>query len=177
MQMAVENLSPQIVIVDELSTQSECNSARTMAQRGIKLIATCHGTSMVELLCDEERSLLLGGIKSVTLARQEVEARIAKGCPPEKQVMLRKYEPLFDIIIEIQQRHLWHIHRSPKEAVDAWLQRTPVIAWRATPGNFEQVLAIPSEHGFFYEPMSKETGTASGHEATPATMTSKGSVP
>ena len=130
---------------------------------------------MVELICDEERSLLLGGIKSVTLARQEVEARMAKGGPPEKQVMLRKYEPLFDIIIEMQQRHLWHIHQNPKEAVDAWLQRTPVIAWKATPGKLEQVLAIPSEHGFLYESMSKDTGAASGRRATPATMTSKGS--
>ena len=37
---AVENQSPDIVIVDELSNRAECNAARTIAGRGCAIVAT-----------------------------------------------------------------------------------------------------------------------------------------
>jgi len=56
MRMAVENLSPDTLMVDEISTEKECACAKTISQRGVQLIATCHGKSMIELVNDEDRS-------------------------------------------------------------------------------------------------------------------------
>eukprot|EP00747_Dinoflagellata_sp_TGD_P072592 gnl/TRDRNA2_/TRDRNA2_157542_c1_seq2.p1 gnl/TRDRNA2_/TRDRNA2_157542_c1~~gnl/TRDRNA2_/TRDRNA2_157542_c1_seq2.p1 ORF type:complete len:143 (+),score=23.52 gnl/TRDRNA2_/TRDRNA2_157542_c1_seq2:47-475(+) len=47
---------------------------------------------------------------------------------------------------------LWYIHMKPRDAVDAYLRREPVVALRATPGHIEEVLARPTEGGFHYEP-------------------------
>lgn len=172
MRMAVENLSPDVVIVDELSTESECESAKTISQRGVQLVATVHGRSMVELINDKERSTLLGGVTSVTLSKVEVEARMANGGASSKQVMMRKYEPLFGLVVEIHRRDLWYVHRNPKDAVDAYLRREPVLAWRATPGRLEQVVAQPTEDGFRYEPELPEAAAA---RHTAGSMRSKGS--
>ena len=37
---AVENQSPDVVIVDELSTREECQAARTIMGRGVAVIAS-----------------------------------------------------------------------------------------------------------------------------------------
>ena len=68
MRLAVENLSPDTVMVDEISTAQECDSAKTISQRGVQLVATCHGKSITELVNDEDRSGLVGGVKSVIRA-------------------------------------------------------------------------------------------------------------
>lgn len=72
---AVENQSPDIVIVDELSTKEECSAARTITGRGVAVIASVHGESIAQIIGDPERSLLVGGIASVTLSAKEAEAR------------------------------------------------------------------------------------------------------
>ena len=56
MRLAVENMSPSTVIVDEISTEQEAEAARTISQRGVQLIATVHGQSIAELINDKERS-------------------------------------------------------------------------------------------------------------------------
>ncbi len=43
---AVENHMPQAVIIDEIGTEAECGAARTIAQRGVQLIATAHGNEL-----------------------------------------------------------------------------------------------------------------------------------
>jgi hypothetical protein len=172
--MAVENLSPDTVVVDEISTEAECDSAKTISQRGVQLVATCHGKSMTELVNDKDRSTLLGGVTSVTLSKVEVEARMQQGGSSSKQVMMRKYEPLFGTVIEIHRRDLWYIHRNPKEAVDAYLRREPVLAWRATPGLLEQVVAHPDEDGFRYEPEPPALAGATSQRMS-RTMQAKGS--
>ena len=43
MREAVENQTPDVIIVDEISTPQEVEAARTIAQRGVQLIATVHG--------------------------------------------------------------------------------------------------------------------------------------
>ena len=46
---AVENQSPDVVICDEISTKEEVEAARTMAQRGVQIIASVHGSTLAEL--------------------------------------------------------------------------------------------------------------------------------
>ena len=47
---AVENHMPEVIIIDEISTETETLSARTIAERGVQLIATAHGNSLVNLV-------------------------------------------------------------------------------------------------------------------------------
>jgi len=72
MREAVENQSPDVIIVDEISTPQEVEAARTIAQRGVQLIATVHGRTLPELIMCKERGNLVGGIASVTLSGQEL---------------------------------------------------------------------------------------------------------
>ena len=86
---AVENQSPDIVIVDELSNPKEVYAAQTIAQRGIMLIATAHGSTLPELVHDRERTALVGAIASVTLSAREANERR----DGQKQVLKRSKEP------------------------------------------------------------------------------------
>lgn len=47
---AVENHMPEVIIIDEIGTEKEAMAARTIAQRGIQLIATAHGTALENIL-------------------------------------------------------------------------------------------------------------------------------
>ena len=68
MREAVENQSPHVVIVDEISTRTEVEAIRTMNQRGIRIIAAVHGGSLTMLLHDPERAALAGGCHTVLLS-------------------------------------------------------------------------------------------------------------
>lgn len=41
---AVENHMPEVIVIDEIGTEAEALAARTIAERGVQLVATCHGT-------------------------------------------------------------------------------------------------------------------------------------
>ena len=58
---------PEIVIVDEIGTEAEALACRTIAERGVQLIATAHGQLLENLLKNPTLSDLVGGIQSVTL--------------------------------------------------------------------------------------------------------------
>jgi stage III sporulation protein SpoIIIAA len=72
---AIENQSPDAVIVDELLSREECQAARTIVGRGAAVVASIHGDSLAQILHDPERSIVLGSMASVTLSAKEAEAR------------------------------------------------------------------------------------------------------
>ena len=43
---AVENHTPEAIVIDELSSLREAEAAKTIAQRGVQLIATAHGSTV-----------------------------------------------------------------------------------------------------------------------------------
>ena len=43
---AVENHMPEVIVIDEIGTEMDANAARTIAERGVQLIATAHGNSL-----------------------------------------------------------------------------------------------------------------------------------
>jgi len=168
MRLAVENMSPSTVIVDEISTEDEAEAARTISQRGVQLIATVHGRSIAELINDKERSGLLGGVTSVTLAKTEVRT------DGKKQVMMRKYAPLFNVVLELRTRDEWYVHENVAETVDAYLRRESFPVLRTSPGKGTPVTAIPTEAGFDYDPplleKAKEKGTPFNFGSGPVTL-------
>ena len=114
---AVENHMPEVIVVDEIGTAAEALAARSIAERGVRLIATAHGTSFDNLLMNPTLADLLGGIQTVTLG--DIEAR-RRGT--QKTVLERKAPPTFDVIIEIRSRYCFALHRDVARAVDAYLR-------------------------------------------------------
>lgn len=114
---AVENHMPEVIIIDEISTEAEAMAARTIAERGVQLIGTAHGSSIENLIMNPSLNDLVGGIQSVTLGDEEAKRR-----GTQKTIQERKSPPTFDIVIEIQDRYRLAIHPDVSEAVDQYLR-------------------------------------------------------
>jgi stage III sporulation protein SpoIIIAA len=114
---AVENHMPEVIVIDEIGTELEAVAARTIAERGVQLIATAHGQTLENLLVNPTLNDLLGGIQSVTLSDEEARRR-----GTQKTVLERKSPPTFDVLIEIQDRDRVAVHEPLAEVVDAALR-------------------------------------------------------
>src|SRR3977135_183277 len=114
---AVENHMPEVIVVDEIGTEAEALAARTIAERGVRLVATAHGTALENLIQNPTLADLLGGIQSVTLGDEEARRR-----GTQKSILERKAPPTFDIIVEIQSGDRVAIHPDVGETVDAQLR-------------------------------------------------------
>lgn len=114
---AVENHMPEVIIIDEISTEAEAMAARTIAERGVQLIGTAHGGSIENLIMNPTLNDLVGGIQSVTLGDEEARRRGS-----QKTVQERKSPPTFDIVIEIQDRYRLAVHIDVAEVVDQYLR-------------------------------------------------------
>ncbi len=123
---AVENHMPEAIIIDEMGTELEAQAARTIAERGVQLIATAHGNTLENLILNPTLSDLTGGIQSVTLGDEEARRR-----GTQKSILERKSPPTFDIVVEIQDRDRVAIHPDVAQAVDAILRgQTPPVETR-----------------------------------------------
>mgnify|MGYP004716996469 CR=1 FL=1 len=47
---AVENHMPEVIIIDEIGTESEVNAWRTIAERGVMLVGTAHGEGLENIV-------------------------------------------------------------------------------------------------------------------------------
>ena len=60
----MQNHMPEVIVIDEIGTEAEALAARTIAQRGVQLIATAHGGHLENLLKNPSLTDLLGGIQT-----------------------------------------------------------------------------------------------------------------
>jgi stage III sporulation protein SpoIIIAA len=141
---AVENHMPEVIVIDEIGTQAEALAARTIAERGVQLIATAHGNSLENLMTNPTLADLVGGIHAVTLSDDEARRR-----GTQKTVLERKAPPTFDALIEIQDRHRFAVHRDLAEVVDRSLRGLQLRPETRTPDGSGQVAVVaaaePSE--------------------------------
>ncbi|MDR7521266.1 MAG: R3H domain-containing nucleic acid-binding protein [Armatimonadota bacterium] len=114
---AVENHMPEVIVIDEIGTEAEAAAARTIAERGVQLIATAHGNTLDNLLQNPTLSDLVGGIQAVTLSDEEARRR-----GTQKTVLERKAPPTFDVIIEIQDKDRLAVHHDVAAVVDRYLR-------------------------------------------------------
>jgi stage III sporulation protein SpoIIIAA len=117
---AVENHMPQVIVIDEIGTTAETQAARTIAERGVQLIATAHGNTLENLLQNPTLSDLVGGIQAVTLSDEEARRR-----GTQKTVLERKAPPTFGVLIEIQDKDRLAVHHDVSEVVDRFLRDIP----------------------------------------------------
>src|SRR5574344_1522076 len=118
---AVEKHTPEVIVVDEIGTEEEAQAARTIAERGVMLIATAHGQCLENLIKNPALSDLVGGIQSVTLGDDEAKRRAS-----QKTVLEREKQPTFDIVIEIIDRNTLAVYKDAAEAVDYILRGWPI---------------------------------------------------
>jgi len=116
---AVENHMPQIIIIDEIGTELEVLAARTIAEKGVKLIGTTHGNCLESLIKNPMLADLIGGIQYVTLSDDEAKRRGS-----QKSILERKSYPTFEIIIELNEQNFWTIYEDVKSSIDLLLRGT-----------------------------------------------------
>src|SRR5215469_2438040 len=114
---AVENHMPEVIVIDEIGTEAEAQAARTIAERGVQLIATAHGRTLDNLLMNPTLSDLLGGIHAVTLSDEEARRR-----GTQKTVLERKAPPTFDTLVEIRNREEFSVYHDTASVVDTFLR-------------------------------------------------------
>ena len=125
---AVENHNPEVIIIDEIGRELEAMAARTIAERGVQLVATAHGRTLENLLLNPTLSDLIGGIESVTLSDEEARRR-----GTQKTVLERRSPPTFDVLVELQERDRLAVHPDVAAVVDTLVRGYPVmpeIRWR-----------------------------------------------
>src|SRR5881227_2233502 len=61
---AVENHMPEVIVIDEIGTELEAAAARTIAERGVQLVATAHGNELENLMMNPTLSDLVVEIQS-----------------------------------------------------------------------------------------------------------------
>ncbi|HET8912880.1 MAG TPA: R3H domain-containing nucleic acid-binding protein [Ktedonobacteraceae bacterium] len=120
---AVENHMPQVIVIDEIGTELEAAAARTIAERGVQLVATAHGNSLGNLMMNPTLSDLIGGIQTVTLGDEEARRR-----QTQKSILERKAPPTFDVVVEQQSWQELIVHRDVADTIDSMLRGQPVAA-------------------------------------------------
>jgi stage III sporulation protein SpoIIIAA len=132
---AVENHTPNVIIIDEIGTVDESLAARTISQRGVQLIATAHGNVLENIIKNPSLNDVVGSISSVTLGDEESRRRGV-----QKSVLERSAPPTFDVVVEMIDRDHWNIHPNVAESVDNILRgkEPPSIMREITDGKVVQ---------------------------------------
>lgn len=114
---AVENHNPSVLIIDEISTMADAKAARSIAQRGVQLIATAHGRVLQDLINSPELSSIVGGIQQVT-----VGDRAARHRDNGNKTKLERAEvPTFTRLIELHAFDEFQVCTNIQAAVDNML--------------------------------------------------------
>lgn len=132
---AVENHMPEVIVIDEIGTELEAQAARTIAERGVQLIATAHGNTLENLMLNPTLADLIGGIQTVTLGDEEARRR-----GTQKSVLERKAPPTFDVVVEIQNWNRVAVHENVANVIDALLRghaRAATIRFRDDSGEVQ----------------------------------------
>jgi stage III sporulation protein SpoIIIAA len=143
---AVENHMPEVIVIDEIGRELEALAARTIAERGVQLVATAHGNTLENLMLNPTLCDLVGGIESVTLSDEEARRR-----GTQKTVLERRAPPTFDVVIEIKDWNHVDVHMDVAQAVDGLLRSRPVptqVRYRDEQGEIqteEETLSIKQE--------------------------------
>jgi len=114
----LQNHTPDVIVVDEIGREAEVDAARTVKQRGVRLLSTAHG-SLSSLLKNTMLKGLLGGVEMVT-----VGDTLAMKHGGKKLVAQRAAEPIFDVVIELGQDdyNCWRVVDNTARAVDSILR-------------------------------------------------------
>lgn len=111
---ALTNHGPTAIVADELGQEADVDIITTIARRGVKVVATVHGRTLLDVLENPVLTPLLGGVD-----RDRGE---------------RLGRPVFGAALEIEDRDTWHLIPDVGDTVDHILGRQPYARLPITPG-------------------------------------------
>ena len=114
---AVENHTPEVIVIDEISTEEEAQAAQTIAERGVILVATAHGRDLDSLVQNPSLSNLVGGSQIVTLSDEEAKRRKS-----QKSIVERARDATFAVVVELISHNSIVVHHDVNTAVDQILR-------------------------------------------------------
>jgi len=161
---AVENHMPEVIVIDEIGTEAEAQAARTIAERGVQLVATAHGNTLENLVLNPTLSDLIGGIQAVTLGDEEARKR-----GTQKTVLERKAPPTFPVLVEIQDRDRLAVHHDVASTVDRLLrglEPRPEIRQRTASGGID-IRPAPEPEPAAPAPVIAEAASSNGSRLRP----------
>jgi len=123
MTRVVENMTPKVLVVDEIGTQGEASAARTIGERGVQLVATAHGHNIFDLLANTELRDLVGGLVSSTLGDDNPRYKETG----RKNVTERSARPVFSTLVELRTPFSVAVHLNVAESIDSALLGTPML--------------------------------------------------
>lgn len=122
MTRVVENMTPKVLVVDEIGTKSEASAARTIGERGVQLVATAHGHNIFDLLANTELRDLVGGLISSTLGDDNPRYKEFG----RKNIQERSARPVFSTLVELRTPFSVAVHMDVAGSVDAALLGAPM---------------------------------------------------
>lgn len=150
---AVENHMPEVIVIDEIGTEEESGAARTIAERGVQLVATAHGQTLENLMLNPTLCDLIGGIQAVTLSDDEARRR-----GTQKTVLERKAPPTFDVVIELVDYERLAVHSSVMKTVDNILRGLPPRPEVRVRNESGQVQVVQAEEASEPDPSEPPSG-------------------
>jgi stage III sporulation protein SpoIIIAA len=110
---AIQNHTPDVLIIDEIGTQQEVFATKECSQRGILLYASAHG-EVKNLEKNQTVVGLVGGIESVIMSDKNL------GPSNEKVQRKLKYKPIFDVIVEFnkENRCEWSVYHDVEKLMN-----------------------------------------------------------
>jgi len=120
---AVCNHTPEVIVVDEITNLDEAQAAQTIAQRGIRIIATAHG-GFTNVLKNPILAALFGGIETVTYG----DAHAKRTTAGKKTQLERVGAPTFGTCVQVVSPNHIEIYKSTECCVDELLALHPCIA-------------------------------------------------
>ncbi|HEX9533827.1 MAG TPA: AAA family ATPase [bacterium] len=100
---AVQNHSPDLIVIDEISTQEDAAAVASIAERGVQLVATAHGRTLLSLVKNAELSLLVGGVHTVFSGAPRAEVEGLGGTRGMRRTRIRERigDPPFQSVVEL----------------------------------------------------------------------------
>ncbi|KAA6418904.1 MAG: hypothetical protein FRX49_11130, partial [Trebouxia sp. A1-2] len=105
---AVANHGPEVVVIDEIGNAKEVAAVKDIAQRGVKMVATVHGTTLQHMLENPVLNPLVGGKQKMVIGDLAARQTRSERCEA----------PTFSTIVEIRDRQNWYIHQDVAASVD-----------------------------------------------------------
>lgn len=106
---AIANHGPEVVIADEIGYHKDVPVVQAAARRGVRVVATAHGETALDLLENPVMWPLLG--------------------EPDLKERRRRVRPVFQSLLEVRARGYFVLHASLAEAIDALLDGQAPAGW------------------------------------------------
>jgi hypothetical protein len=171
---AVQNHTPDVLVIDEIGRSQEVHAAATIKRRGVRLLATAHG-SFCELMKNPDLRGLLGGFQQVILSDAQAKALNKPGeyqsknndsassseningviennggSALRKTITERAGAPVFDVVIELvhsSEHRQVRIFSNTAKCVDMVLKHLPFHVERRWLGKDGEVLVAIEKVG------------------------------